>query len=300
MRFFGNKKPVSVKTISQLRAFEKKFLTIFDGVDQNVSEPSIKAIKAGGKRLRPVLAIICAGLGGRRDPQKLINSCAAVELVHLASLIHDDVLDASATRRGESTISVDYGVERAINIGNYLFGLSFQLLSDSNDNILITHLAQASIYLSRGELQQKQALRRLDQSIDDYLARIHTKTAALFEASCLMGAAISGLPGTENKYLREYARSLGIAFQIFDDILDFTSDSQTLGKPTGSDIREGTITLPMIFALRLGCDELAKAINDPTQDNVKKAVDAVIECGAIEEATEVAKDYVDAAWLGVN
>ncbi|HEB12511.1 MAG TPA: polyprenyl synthetase family protein [Actinobacteria bacterium] len=300
MRFFGNKKPVSAKTVSELRAFEKRFVTIFDEVEQNISGPSIGAIKAGGKRLRPALVIICAGLGDRRDPEKLFSSCAAVELVHLASLIHDDVLDASATRRGVSTISADYGPERAINVGNYLFGLSFQLLSDCNDSILIVYLAQSSIYLSQGELQQKQALRCLDQSIDDYLARIYTKTAALFEASCLMGAAIGGLPDTENKYLQDYARSLGMAFQIYDDILDFTSDAKALGKPTGSDIREGTITLPMIFALRRDCKELAVAIHEPDQDNVKKAVNAVIDSGAIEEAIEVARGYVNAARRGVN
>ncbi|HEB12467.1 MAG TPA: polyprenyl synthetase family protein [Actinobacteria bacterium] len=300
MRFFGDKKPVSAKTVSELRAFEKRFLTIFDRAEPNITSPSVAAIKAGGKRLRPALAIICAGLGDRYDHEKMFSSCAAVELVHLASLIHDDVLDDSATRRGVSTISADYGAERAINIGNYLFGLSFQLLADQNDSKLIGYLARASIYLSEGELQQKQVLRRLDQSIDDYLTRIYTKTAALFEASCLMGASIGGLPDSYNKYLQEYARSLGMAFQIYDDILDFTGDARALGKPTGSDIREGTITLPMIFALQRDGKELIRAIRDPDQDNIKEAVDAVIECGAIEEATKVAKGYVDTAGREVN
>jgi len=296
MRMPPVKKPVSKQVITSLTLFEAAFLTIFNRVDQRISEPSLTAIKAGGKRLRPALVIIAAGLGSGVDESKLQNACAAVELVHLASLIHDDVLDGSDTRRGVSTINANYGHRRAVLIGDYLFGTAFRLLAACEDNFLLAPLAEASVLLSQGELQQRQALRDLDQTTEDYLARIYTKTAALFVASCLIGARLAGLSEPVAGALREYAEGLGIAFQIYDDILDFTGDEKVLGKPVGSDIREGTVTLPMIFGLRLDkAGVLANAIMKPEDKSVRIAVAHVIDCGAIDQSKALATKYVDRA-----
>ena len=295
------KKPVSRHVIDSLNRFEDNFLTVLDEVAPEISKPSLTAIKAGGKRLRPALVIIAAGLGADIDETGLQNACAAVELVHLASLVHDDVLDGADTRRGVSTINANYGHRRAILIGDYLFGTAFRLLAGCDDNRLIAPLAEASVLLSQGELQQRQALRRLDQTIEDYLARIYTKTAALFVASCLMGARIAGAGEPVAAALRDYAGGLGIAFQIYDDILDFTGDEKVLGKPVGSDIREGTVTLPMIYGLRL--DEngaLAEAILDPRDEAVSNGVEHVIACGAIDQAKALATEYVDQAMAAAN
>ncbi|MDP1809403.1 MAG: polyprenyl synthetase family protein [Actinomycetota bacterium] len=295
------KKPVSKQVVDSLNRFEESFLTVLDEVAPEISEPSLTAIKAGGKRLRPALVIIAAGLGADIDEAGLRNACAAVELVHLASLVHDDVLDGADTRRGVSTINANYGHRRAILIGDYLFGTAFRLLAGCDDNRLIAPLAEASVLLSQGELQQRQALRRLDQTIEDYLTRIYTKTAALFVASCLMGARLAGVSEPVAEALRDYAEGLGIAFQIYDDILDFTGNEKALGKPVGSDIREGTVTLPMIYGLRLdGNGALAEAILDPRDEAVCNAVEHVIACGAIDQAKALATEYVDKAMAAAN
>lgn len=295
-------KPVSKQVIASLNRFEKTFLTVLDGVAPEISGPSLTAIKAGGKRLRPALVIIASGLGADVDQVSLQNACAAVELVHLASLVHDDVLDGADTRRGVSTINANYGHRRAIIIGDFLFGTAFQLLaSGRKDTRLIAPLAEASVLLSQGELQQRQALRRLDQTIEDYLARIYTKTGALFVASCLMGASLADVSEPVAGALRDYAEGLGIAFQIYDDILDFTGNEKALGKPVGSDIREGTVTLPMIYGLRRDSDGvLADAIRYPRDDAVRSAVEQVIACGAIEQAKSLATKYVDKAMAATD
>lgn len=289
------RKPVSKGVLVELKRFEARFLSVIEASARDISEPCVKVVEAGGKRLRPALVIICASLGNKTNSEELFLSAMGVELIHLASLVHDDILDAAKTRRGVPTINESYGEKQAILIGDYLFGLSFQLLSDCGNNSLITPLASASLFLSEGELRQRRDLRRLDQSVHDYLDRIYAKTAALFEASCSMGAIIGGLSSVDQERLREYARGLGIAFQIYDDILDFTGDEKVLGKPTGNDIREGTVTLPMIFALEKNCLELAEAIDDPAQEKVEEAVVAVKRCGAIEQARSLAKEYVEKA-----
>ncbi len=286
------RKPVSKGVLVELKRFEARFLSVIGESARDISEPCVKVVEAGGKRLRPALVIICASLGNKANSEELFLSSMGVELIHLASLVHDDILDAAKTRRGVPTINASYGEEQATLIGDYLFGLSFQLLSDFGNNSLITPLASASLFLSEGELRQRRDLRRLDQSVHDYLARIYAKTAALFEASCSMGAIIGGLSAVDQKRLREYARGLGIAFQIYDDILDFTGEEKILGKPTGNDIREGTVTLPMIFALEENCLEIAEAIDNPSQEKVEEAVVAVKRCGAIEQARSLAKEYV--------
>lgn len=290
------KQPVSRKIITALNRFESRFLTTLAVASAPIAEPSLAAIKAGGKRLRPALVIISATLGKKPNADSLQKACMAVELVHLASLIHDDVLDGSDTRRGISTIYANYGFKQAVDIGDYLFGLAFDILAECDDNPLIAHLAEASVFLSRGELRQRQSLRDLDQSLDDYLYRIYTKTSALFVASCAMGSRLSDLSADHTQRLKDYASCLGTAFQIYDDILDFTGDERILGKPVGNDIREGTVTLPMIYALKKDDgDIVAKALVDPDDASVDSAVDAVLACGAIDEAAALAQEYVDKA-----
>lgn len=290
------RKPVSNAVLRTLSEFEPYFLTVVGAAADGISEPSMKAIEAGGKRLRPALVIIASELGGGVDRGRLMRACSAIELVHLASLVHDDVLDGSDTRRGVSTINANYGARRAINIGDYLFGLAFDVLSAGGDNAVMEPLARASIELSSGELLQRQTLRQLDQSVEDYLQKIYAKTAALFVAACLMGARLAKLDPRIEDILDKYAGNLGMAFQIYDDILDFTGDEARLGKPVGSDIREGTVTLPMIHALSMeGGDVMRAALMEPEQGAVSRAVDFVCSGGAAELAKERARQFVDEA-----
>jgi heptaprenyl diphosphate synthase len=301
MKLAVDKKPVSRKTLKKLKEFERHFESRLAAASPEISGPSLTAVKAGGKRLRPALVIICAGLGHDPDRSRLLDACAAVELVHLASLVHDDVLDAAATRRGVSTVHADYGQRRAVQLGDYLFGLAFRLLADHDDNALIEPLARASVQLSRGELEQRRTLRRLDQSVDDYMDKIFTKTAALFVASCAIGARLGGLKPEQEAALEEYAGNLGMAFQVYDDILDFTGDEATLGKPVGSDLREGTVTLPMIFALNHDGEGLvAKALLRPEGTAIDEAVDFINGGPAIDQARAMAKKFVSQAENAVD
>ncbi len=296
MRLQTKQKPVSAGIVRQLKEFESYFTTVLRPAGSSISGPALKAIEAGGKRLRPALVMIAAYIGDDVDKEQLKRACAAVELVHLASLVHDDVLDASSTRRGVSTINAECGRRRAVTIGDYLFGLAFDLLAAGNDNGLIEPLAKASVELSSGELRQRRTLRRLDQSVDDYLEKIYAKTAALFVAACTMGSRLAGLGSEYERLLEEYAGSLGMAFQIYDDILDFNGDEKVLGKPVGSDIREGTVTLPMIFALSLDkSGAVGAALVDSTTAAVETAVESVLASGAIDEAKKVARRYVETA-----
>ncbi len=296
MRLPTKKRPVSAGIVRQLKDFEPYFATVVRPAVPGISEPALKAIEAGGKRLRPALVMIAAGTGDDVDDEQLLRACAAVELVHLASLVHDDVLDASNTRRGVSTINAEYGRRRAVIIGDYLFGLAFDLLAGGNDNRLIEPLARSAVELSSGELRQRRTLRDLDQSVEDYLEKIYAKTAALFVAACTMGSRLAGLGSEHEQIFEDYAGSLGMAFQIYDDILDFTGDEDALGKPVGSDIREGTVTLPMIYALSLDkSGSVGAALAAPTTDAVKAAVSSILEGGAIDEAKKVARRYVVSA-----
>ncbi len=296
MRLSGRQRPVSAGIIKRLDAFEPHFKTVIRPALGQISEPALKAIEAGGKRLRPALVMISADVGGALDDPRVMQACGAVELVHLASLVHDDVLDASNTRRGVSTINAEYGQRRAVIIGDYLFGLAFDLLAKGNNNALIGPLAKASVELSRGELRQRQTLRRLDQTVDDYLEKTYAKTAALFVAACMMGARAAGLGPKEEGLLEDYAGSLGMAFQIYDDILDFTGTEGELGKPVGSDLREGTVTLPIIYTLLSGARQSVQAaLAEPSAEAVARAVADVQDCGAIDEAKKVARGYVERA-----
>ncbi len=296
MRQMRKKKPVSPGIIRSLKEFEGHFLDVLAGADARIAEPSAQAIEAGGKRLRPALVFISAGLGSGVDRDQLLAACTAVELVHLASLVHDDVLDGSNMRRGISTINANYGERRAVQIGDFLFGLAFDVLATTGDNDLARPLARASVELSSGELKQRRTLRDLDQPIDEYLEKVFAKTAALFVAACAMGARLAGLDQNSIKALTDYAAGLGTAFQIFDDILDFSGDERALGKPVGSDIREGTVTLPMIYALECdGSQVLSRAISDPEANSLESAVGFVLESGAIDRAKIKAREYVEQA-----
>ena len=301
VRLLPDKKPVSGAVMRTLREFEPYFLTIVDRAAPAISGPSLTAIEAGGKRLRPALVVIASDLADSCDHQQLMRACSAVELVHLASLIHDDVLDRSETRRGVKTINADHSRNKAVIVGDYLFGLAFEVLAQGGDNSLMEPLAEASVALSSGELLQRQSLRQFDQSVEDYLERIYDKTAALFVASCKMGARLGRSDARVERALQKYASNLGTAFQIYDDILDFTGDESNLGKPVGNDVREGTVTLPMIYALRgAGSGILRAALLEPEPHAVEKAVESVCAGTAISEAESLAKQFVDNALEAVE
>jgi heptaprenyl diphosphate synthase len=205
-------------------------------------------IRAGGKRLRPQLVILCSGID---DPacQPLIDIAAAAELIHTASLIHDDILDQTDTRRGVPTVNHLWGNHTAVLAGDLLFATAFGLLARSRCSGALCVMTAAIRDMCQAEIEQKEALFQFSVTEDMYLSRIEKKTASLLAACCSAGALAGGLAPEAADSLAAYGRNLGLCFQITDDLLDFTGDSNTLGKPSGSDLVQGILTLPVIYLL---------------------------------------------------
>jgi geranylgeranyl pyrophosphate synthase len=194
-------------------------------------------LEAGGKRLRPMLVLLCAGEEGGEDA---IRAATAIELIHMATLVHDDVLDAAPLRRGRPTVAATSGRGRATATGDLLFSRAFALLATAGDLRSIELLSAASVALARGELAQRRDA--FDLSIDEsrYLERCRLKTATLFECACLLGR--------DEKALGEFGASIGLAFQLLDDVLDVSGPPERTGKARGTDLLDGTVTLPLILA----------------------------------------------------
>ena len=214
-------------------------------------EPMADLFAAGGKRLRPALVLLCGRLG-RYHLERLLPAACAVELMHAATLVHDDVIDRSATRRGRPTVAAARGERAAIVVGDYYFARAYLEASRTGLGEVVAELARAVMRICAGELEQQAARYRYRVTHEEYMRRIEGKTAALMTASCAIGALVGDLPAAERRALERYGRLLGLAFQIADDVLDYTASPEDLGKPVGQDLLEGFATLPVMLALQDG------------------------------------------------
>src|SRR5438034_1214729 len=211
--------------------------------------------EAGGKRLRPSLLLISAKLIGDAG-ESAIRLGAVVELIHAATLVHDDVIDAAQTRRGRPSINVQWGNHTSVLAGDWLYMQAFQIAVRERNFRVLDILIGLTQMMVEGELLQLERIGRIDVSEADYMELVHRKTAGLFSACARLGALVAGADSHAEDRLGDYAWNLGMAFQLVDDVLDFTAREQTLGKPVGGDLREGKITLPLIYALeRASADE---------------------------------------------
>jgi geranylgeranyl pyrophosphate synthase len=235
-------------------------------------------LAAGGKRLRPVLVFLCTAPEHRTGEQAVAGG-ASVELVHMATLVHDDLLDGADLRRGRPTAWAEHGDGAAKATGDYLFARAFAELAGAGDPRSVAVLADAALALARGEALQRRQAFRPDTTVEEYLTRCSLKTGKLFEAACMIGGARSELGS--------FGLALGIAFQIADDILDCTGDFDTTGKAHGVDLRDGTPTLPLILAARED-DRVRRALAGERDDG---ALEWVAATGAIEAARAFALEY---------
>jgi geranylgeranyl pyrophosphate synthase len=194
-------------------------------------------VAAGGKRLRPLLVLLCAGANGGEEA---VRAATAIELVHMATLVHDDVLDAAPLRRGQPTIAAVSGRGRAVSAGDLLFSRAFSFLADHGDSRSVALLAEASAALARGELAQRQDAFNPEISEQRYLERCRLKTAKLFECACRIG--------NDSEALGAFGAEIGLAFQLLDDVLDVSGPAERTGKARGTDLLDGTVTLPLILA----------------------------------------------------
>ena len=272
-----------------------------------IAQPDVQLIEAighhivasGGKRLRPSLTLACAVLCGY-EGERHINLAAAVELLHTATLLHDDVVDESTLRRGDKTANAIWSNQASVLVGDYLLGRAFQLMVSDGTIEVLKILADASATIARGEVMQLMAANDASTDTARYLDVVATKTAALFAAAGELGAVVSGRMD-KREALRDFGTYLGIAFQLVDDALDYHSDSATLGKTVGDDFREGKMTLPVILAYEDGSAEerafWQRTIEDGDQQesDLAEAIRLVHHHNTITRTLDEAKAYTQRA-----
>jgi len=283
------------------------------GMPEFIYEASTHILKAGGKRLRPTILILtCRLVGGSEE--KALPAAAAVELLHNFTLVHDDIMDRDEFRRGVPTVHKIWGEAYAILAGDLLFSKSFEVMLElvnrgvPKDKVVeaVKYLAWAATTVAEGQALDMSFEERENVSEEEYLTMIEKKTASLFEASARIGVAIGGGDVESVKNIGAYGRYLGIAFQIQDDILGIKADEKVLGKPVGSDIREGKKTILVIYALKnISNDKKHELLNilgkkDASKEEIDKAIKIIEESGALEHAVKLKEEYAIKALNALN
>lgn len=253
-------------------------------------------IAAGGKRLRPMLTLAAARLCGYTGKRQ-IGLAACVEFIHTATLLHDDVVDESDLRRGIATANVVWSNQASVLVGDYLFSRAFQIMVEDGSLEVLRILADASAIIAEGEVMQLETSNDTATSEESYLEVISSKTAALFAAASRVGAVVAERPQAEEDALDSFGRNLGIAFQLVDDLLDYSAKQEELGKTVGDDFREGKITLPIILAFRRGDDKerafWRRCVEEGKQeaDDFQKAIAIMEHREALSDTLERARHY---------
>jgi len=259
-------------------------------------------VRAGGKRLRPLLLLLAAK-PFRYELERLVPAAAGIELLHTASLIHDDSIDGAAVRRGQPTLNALFEPSVVIMVGDYMFARSAMLAASTMNPRVLAVFARCLGSICDGQLRELFAARRTDISFDDYQRRIYGKTASLFAASAEIGAILADASDEQIELLREFGGALGLAYQIIDDILDFLGNETELGKPAGQDLRQGTVTLPTMLFLQDGraAPEQRSLVIEvleqetPEDAAVTAAVRLIRESGVLDEAFGYARRFVEEA-----
>ncbi|HUW63267.1 MAG TPA: polyprenyl synthetase family protein [Spirochaetia bacterium] len=278
-----------------LEAVERELERVVRLPDPSLTETSRHLLTAGGKRMRPAFCLLAA----RFTPcalERVVPLAASLELIHMASLVHDDVVDEALIRRGQPTVRARWGNRISTHMGDYLFAQSLVLISTYGEPLVQRVLADTSVKMCQGEIHQIAGAFDVDQDLKDYLGRINRKTALLIAASCQLGGVVSGAPPQVWRRLLCFGRYLGMAFQVVDDILDFVADQNELGKPVGSDLAQGILTLPAIRALdHSPARERLRTLLQRRlagEGDLQEAVDLILVCGAIEYSFAIAARYV--------
>ncbi|TKC19719.1 heptaprenyl diphosphate synthase component II [Robertmurraya kyonggiensis] len=281
---------------SDINIIEKTLEDTVHGESPLLQEASLHLLQAGGKRIRPVFVLL-AGKFGRYDIHVIKEVAVALELIHMASLVHDDVIDDADLRRGRPTIKNKWDNRFAMYSGDYIFAKALELMTKIDDPIAHKILANTIVELSIGEIEQIKDKYRFEQNFRDYLLRIKRKTALLIAASCQLGAVAAGVDESLHRKLYRFGYFVGMSFQITDDILDFTGTEKELGKPAGGDLLQGNITLPVLFAMedeKLR-SEIVKVHEDMTQDEINSIISLIKKSNAIERSIEISNRYLDKA-----
>ncbi len=260
-------------------------------------------IDAGGKRLRPLLVLLSAG-ACHYQGKNHIPLAAVIEFLHTATLLHDDVVDESKLRRGRSTANDRWGNAPSVLVGDFLHSRAFQMMVDIGQMKVMATLAHATNVIAEGEVMQLMNIHEPDITEEQYRKVIRRKTAMLFEASTHTAALLADAPEEHIEALKAYGNHLGLAFQLVDDLLDYTGDSETMGKNVGDDLAEGKPTLPLIYAIATGTEEQAKlvqnAIRNGGLDQLDEVMNAVQSCGALEYTARKAREESEKAIAAIS
>ncbi|BCG59921.1 MULTISPECIES: polyprenyl synthetase family protein [Paenibacillus] len=286
-----------------MEVLEKELYLSVQGDDHLLTETSLHLLKAGGKRLRPVF-VLMGGKFGTYDLGKLKRVAIPLELIHSASLVHDDVIDDADTRRGEPTVKAKWGDKIAMYTGDYIYAKALTITAELPNPLIHQILSKAMVEMSIGEMEQIRDFFNSGQSVRHYLRRIRRKTALLIAISCQLGALAADAEPEVARQLYNYGYNVGMAFQIGDDLLDLRGTEKQIGKPPGSDMRQGNITLPVIYTMeddRLRgslLDEL-KMIREGSA-GVGRAIDLILSGDGISRAEQLASRYIDKALAALD
>jgi heptaprenyl diphosphate synthase len=293
-----NQLVAAVDLAQDLQAIDRAVLEKFESRSALLNVASRYLLSSGGKRVRAALTLLCARLGSRYDERRVYNVATAIEMIHSASLVHDDLVDEAEVRRGRVTVHSKWGGNVALMVGDYLFALAAGQMAEASDPRIIKSFARGVERICEAELSPVTDVEPLQKALDQYYTKIGGKTAALFECAAEGGLLATG--GTEQQIeaLRHFGYEIGLAFQIVDDVLDFTADEQTLGKPAGHDLKEGTITLPVLYAIDQGASEIvreAALAYQPSSELVAAAVAEVRRVCATKRAFADAEKLIEKA-----
>jgi octaprenyl-diphosphate synthase len=259
-------------------------------------------INSGGKRLRPALVLLSAGMFGDIKPQHH-TLAAVIEFIHTATLLHDDVVDGSSLRRGRATANQLFGNAASVLVGDFIYSRAFQMMVGIHNMNVMQILADATNIIAEGEVLQLLNCHDADVTEEAYLKVIHFKTAQLFEAATRLGALLNDATAADQNTMSAYGMHLGTAFQLIDDVLDFSGDAAEIGKNVGDDLAEGKPTLPLLYAMRHGTPQQASLIRNAIEhgglEQMPEVIATVKSCGALDYVRNLAQREADAACAAI-
>ncbi|WP_409301384.1 heptaprenyl diphosphate synthase component II [Peribacillus sp. SCS-155] len=286
---------------TDLQLIEKELEAAIQADSAVLRQASLHLLKSGGKRIRPVLVLLAAKFG-QYDIHAVKKAAVALELIHMASLVHDDVIDDSDLRRGAPTIKSKWDNRIAMYTGDYIFARALEVITEINDPQAHQLLSHTMVELTKGEIEQIKDKYNFEQNLRTYLRRIKRKTALLIASSCQLGAISVGVDEKIHRKLFEFGYYVGMTYQITDDILDFTASEKELGKPAGSDLRQGNITLPVLYSMEDPKikSRIVQVHEDIPKDEMASIIQDITASGAIERAAALGGLYLEKAFEALN
>lgn len=281
---------------SDLNLIEKELEATIQSNSPLLNQASLHLLQAGGKRIRPVFVLL-AGKFGDYNIDSIKRVAVALELIHMASLVHDDVIDDAELRRGKPTIKSKWDNRIAMYTGDYIFARSLELMTEIENPLAHQILSNTIVEVCVGEIEQIKDKYDFDQNLRVYLRRIKRKTALLIAASCQLGAIAANVDEVIHKKLYRFGYYVGMSFQIIDDVLDFTATEKDLGKPAGGDLLQGNVTLPVLFAMKDKTikKEIEKVHEDMERSEIELIISLIKQSGAIEQSLEISDRYLNKA-----